>query len=140
MEIRELQRNDLSRKFLETLAALRDPELTEGEALDIFFGQAWHGNTVCFVAVENDEVVGTATIFIEQKYIHKGGKVGHIEDVAVRPDKQGKGIGQRLVEHLIAFARKENCYKVILDCKADLIPFYEILGFHESDRHMRLDL
>jgi len=91
------------------------------------------------VAVLDSQVVGAATIFIEQKFINKGGKVGHIEDVAVRKNYQGKGIGQKIIKALVLFAKKEGCYKTILDCQDDLIPFYEKAGFKRHSNAMRYD-
>jgi glucosamine-phosphate N-acetyltransferase len=46
---------------------------------------------------EHDNVMGTTTLLIEQKFIHNGGKVGHIEDVGVRKEFQGLGIGTKLI-------------------------------------------
>jgi glucosamine-phosphate N-acetyltransferase len=37
-------------------------------------------------------------------------------------------------------ARKENCYKVILDCSQNNIPFYEKAGFREYEVSMRYDI
>jgi hypothetical protein len=37
-------------------------------------------------------------------------------------------------------ARVLGCYKVILDCKPDLVDFYKKLGFGEHDVGMRIDL
>jgi glucosamine-phosphate N-acetyltransferase len=83
--------------------------------------------------------VGTATLLVEQKFIHHGGKVGHIEDVAVHRDRQLRGIGTRLVKHATEEARKLGCYKVILDCFERLAPFYARLGYRTFNVGMRND-
>ena len=51
---------------------------------------------IIHVAVDNNKIVGSTTLFIEQKFIHDGGLVGHIEDVVVRKDYEGRGIGMKL--------------------------------------------
>jgi glucosamine-phosphate N-acetyltransferase len=93
-----------------------------------------------YVALMDDKVVGTASVFIEPKFIHEGGVVGHIEDVSINADYQKHGIGRALVEHLLSVCRTHNCYKVILDCAESVIPFYERIGFHRWERAMRIDL
>ena len=86
-----------------------------------------------------DRIIGSATLFIEQKFIHNGGKVGHIEDVVVSKEYEGRGIGFKLVNSLLEKARVMNCYKTILDCKDELIPFYERIGFKQESNQMRID-
>jgi glucosamine-phosphate N-acetyltransferase len=71
---------------------------------------------------------GTATILYERKLIRGCKKVGHIEDVVVSPNYRDQGIAKHLVTTLTEMA-SESCYKVILDCTEDLIPFYEKCHF-----------
>lgn len=138
MEIDTFEHRDIVNGFLETLDSLRPTSMTPEEAWHLF----WQLNTrsMILVARENHMVIGTATLIIEQKFIHKGGKVGHIEDVAVHKNHQGKGIGQQLITHLVEYAKDKGCYKVILDCDQTLIPFYEKVGFREAAIQMRIDL
>ena len=65
------------------------------------------------------------------------GRVGHIEDVVVSKEYEGRGIGIKLVTSLLEKAEGMNCYKTILDCKGDLIPFYERIGFKQESNQMR---
>ncbi|HSB57943.1 MAG TPA: GNAT family N-acetyltransferase [Nitrosopumilaceae archaeon] len=140
IKIRELEERDLSNGFLESLDSLRKAsDLTPKKAKEIFKKIKSDKNYMICVAVLDSQVVGAATIFIEQKFINKGGKVGHIEDVAVRKNYQGKGIGQKIIKALVLFAKKEGCYKTILDCQDDLIPFYEKAGFKRHSNAMRYD-
>ena len=44
--------------------------------------------------------------------IHNLGLVGHIEDIAVAKDQQGKKLGLRIIEALDYVAAKVGCYKV----------------------------
>lgn len=139
LRIVELQPADLSRGFLETLASLSEVELKPADALAILESRRQRGIRT-FVARVDGAVVGTAALLVEQKFIHGGGWVGHIEDVAVHRDHQKKGIGAALIRHAIEEARKLGCYKVILSCFEDRVPFYEGLGFRPHDVGMRIDL
>ncbi len=56
-------------------------------------------------------------------FIHLGGLVGHIEDVVVAKEFQGKGIGEKLIEASLNFAKNCGCYKTILDCAEDVNSF-----------------
>ncbi len=78
-------------------------------------------------------------MLIEQKFIHKGGIVGHIEDVVVKKEFEGQGIGMKLVLSLLDIAKKRQCYKTILNCEDSLIPFYEKIGFRHKSNEMRFD-
>jgi glucosamine-phosphate N-acetyltransferase len=40
------------------------------------------------------------------------GRVGHIEDIAVAADQQGKKLGLRIIETLDDLANMAGCYKV----------------------------
>lgn len=44
--------------------------------------------------------------------IHNLGFVGHIEDIAVAKDQQGKKLGLRIIQALDSMAQKVGCYKV----------------------------
>ena len=48
----------------------------------------------------------------EASSIHNLGLVGHIEDIAVTKDQQGKKLGLRIIEALDYVAAKVGCYKV----------------------------
>jgi glucosamine-phosphate N-acetyltransferase len=77
---------------------------------------------------------------VEHKFIRGGRKVAHIEDVSVLKSEQGKGVGKQLIEHCVDVAKRYQCYKIILDCSNDNVPFYEKCGFKKHENCMRLDL
>lgn len=138
--IRELQENDLFNGFLESLDSLRRASnLNVKKAKQIYAKIKSNPDHVIFVAVLDGKVVGSTTMIVEPKFIHDGGYVGHIEDVVVAKEYQGKGIGEKLVGALLDYAKKNNCYKTILDCKDDVKPFYEKIGFKKEANCMRFD-
>jgi glucosamine-phosphate N-acetyltransferase len=136
--IGDLNEADLARGFLESLEELGKAELSQEEALKVLRNRMRAGVRT-FVARHEGRVVGTASLLTEQKFYHKGGRAGHIEDVSVHRDYQGQGIGAALVRHAIEEARRIRCYKVILNCDDRVMPFYERLGFRRHNNGMRLD-
>jgi glucosamine-phosphate N-acetyltransferase len=92
------------------------------------------------VGLQDDKIVGTASYFIESKFLHNGGKVMHIEDVVVVENHRGVGIGKMLILHLVNLGKNENCYKVILDCNENNVMFYEKCGFKKHEIQMRKQL
>ncbi|KAF9167999.1 Glucosamine-phosphate N-acetyltransferase-like protein [Actinomortierella ambigua] len=82
------------------------------------------------------KIVAAGTVVVERKFIHELGKVGHIEDIAVRADQQGKKLGQRIIESLMSIGAAVGCYKVILDCSEKNVPFYEKCGFERKGVEM----
>ena len=140
IKIREIEEGDLERGFLETLDFLRNAsELDKNKSKEILKQIKQNPNHIIHVAIDDKKIVGSTTLLIEQKFIHDGGLVGHIEDVVVRKDYEGKGIGIRLVTSLLERAKEKNCYKTILDCKDDVKQFYERIGFKHESSGMRYD-
>ena len=89
-----------------------------------------------YVYITDNKIVGTITLLIEQKLIHSGKCVGHIEDLVVDKDHNGMGIAKELLAYTLQIAKDNNCYKVILDCDKKLISFYEKSGFKEKEVQM----
>ena len=138
--IREIEEDDLEKGFLETLDFLRNASnLDKNKAKEILKKIKQNTNHIIYVAIDNKKIVGSTTLLIEQKFIHNGGLVGHIEDVVVRKDYEGKGIGIKLVTSMLERAKEKNCYKTILDCKDDVKQFYERIGFKHESIGMRYD-
>ena len=52
--------------------------------------------------------------------IHDLGMVGHIEDIAVAKDQQGKKLGLKIIQALDYVAEHVGCYKVrrLLSCSS----------------------
>jgi len=138
VEIRNIVELDIENGFLESLDSLREAsDLDRKIGKDILKKIIANPDHIIHVAEINGKIVGSTTLLIEQKFIHNGGKVGHIEDVVVSKEFEGRGIGMKLVVSLLEKAKAMNCYKTILDCKDELIPFYERIGFKQESNQMR---
>ncbi len=138
IEIRDIVETDIENGFLESLDNLRKASDLDREiGKDILRKIIANPDHIIHVAEINGTIVGSTTLFVEQKFIHNGGRVGHIEDVVVSKKYEGRGIGIKLVNSLLKKAKALNCYKTILDCQDELIPFYERIGFKQESNQMR---
>ena len=138
--IRELEEKDLFNGFLQSMDSLKlASNISKEKATEIYQKIKSNPNHLVYVAISGDKVVGSTTMLIEPKFIHEGGNVGHIEDVVVTKEYQGRGIGEMLVQSLLELAKENNCYKTILDCSDDVKPFYEKIGFKRHSNGMRFD-
>jgi glucosamine-phosphate N-acetyltransferase len=84
----------------------------------------------------SERIVGTGALIVERKFIHNLGLVGHIEDIAVAKDQQGKKLGLRIIQALDFVAEKVGCYKTILDCSEANEGFYVKCGFKRAGLEM----
>ena len=85
------------------------------------------------VALEKGNVLGYASIHYINKITRKS---GIIEDVVVKENQRGKGIGKLLVNTLIEKAKKNNCDKIILSSSEKNLKFYQKLGFQKNEFEM----
>ena len=138
--IRKILESDLENGFLESLDNLKQAsDLDLNIAKKILRKILDDENHIIHVAEMDRMIVGSTTLLIEQKFIHKGGLVGHIEDVVVKKEFQGQDIGMKLVTSLLDVAKQKNCYKTILNCKDNLKPYYAKMGFKPATNEMRFD-
>jgi glucosamine-phosphate N-acetyltransferase len=89
-----------------------------------------------YVYLDDDKIVGCITLIIEQKIIHNGGKVGHIEDFVILEDYRNKGIGSLLYNYVKILCEQNKCYKMILDCDQCLENYYIKKGFTKKGSYM----
>ena len=138
-----MENDDLSNSFFDTLSNLteigKDVYNTKFSQ-EIFEKIRKSSNIKIFVAIKDNDIVGSITAIIEQKFIHNGGKICHIEDVVTRKGFEKLGIGSILVKKVLEFATLEKCYKVILNCSEYNSKFYEKLGFYKHDIGMRYNI
>ena len=138
--IRKIIESDLENGFLESLDNLRQTSnLEQNSVKNILKKILENENHIIHVAELDGKIVGSTTLLIEQKFIHEGGFVGHIEDVVVNKEFEGQGIGMKLVLSLLDVAKERKCYKTILNCEDKLIPFYEKIGFKQKSTEMRFN-
>lgn len=139
-EVRKLEISDKKKGFVELLQQLTVCDSISDEAFEERFREvAKYGNDHLICVIEDKgsgKIIATGSVFIEKKFIRNCGKVGHIEDVVVDSNVRGKRLGKRIIEFLSDHARSMGCYKVILDCSSDNMPFYNRCGFKQKEMQM----
>ncbi|KAK3696045.1 Glucosamine-phosphate N-acetyltransferase-like protein [Vermiconidia calcicola] len=137
--MRPLQRNDFDTGFLDVLRVLTQVgDVTQQEFEQRFDQMKAGAGGYHVLVIMNGEgkIVGTGALIVERKFIHHLGLVGHIEDIAVAKDQQGKKLGLRIIQALDYVAEKVGCYKTILDCSEANEGFYVKCGFKRAGLEM----
>ncbi|KAI0976848.1 glucosamine 6-phosphate N-acetyltransferase [Xylaria arbuscula] len=136
--IRPLARDDYAKGFYECLSILTwVGEPTESDFQARFDEMAAAKDTYFFAVVEHaGRIVGTGCLVVEKKFIHNHGKCGHVEEIAVAKEHQGKGLGLKIIQALESVAVAVGCYKSILNCGPRNEPFYGKCGYHNSGIEM----
>ena len=130
----------LIRELAEYEKLLHDVIVTEKELKKYLFGTKKYAEVL--IAYFENAPVGMALFF--HNYSTFVGKPGiYLEDLYVKPEYRGKGIGKGLLIELIKIANKRNCGRVewaVLDWNQSAIDFYKKLGADnmESWRIFRL--
>jgi GNAT superfamily N-acetyltransferase len=95
-----------------------------------------------FVAVNDaDEILGYATYFFG--YYTWIGKSLYMDDLYVRPNFRGAGVGTKLIKEVIAFAKAESCKKLrwqVSEWNQPAIDFYKSLGANVDAVESNCDL
>lgn len=131
--LRPLSINDFHKGYLDLLSQLT----LVGDVSEEKFRETFHemksAKNRYFVTVIEDltinQVIGTATLAVEKKFIHSAGLRGRLEDVVVSNDYRGKQLGKLVVITIRLLAEYIGCYKITLDCKDKMVKFYKQFGF-----------
>ncbi|CAG8522946.1 7304_t:CDS:2 [Paraglomus brasilianum] len=165
-KIRPLASDDYERGFLDTLTVLTEiGDISKAQFLERFNYLKQHNHEYFTIVIlsPDDRVVGAGTVFVERKFIRNTGLVGHIEDIAVNKNQQGKKLGLRcgksinglltivlssyiqspgaaanliLINVFIVLHLTYLVLTVILDCSEKNVPFYEKCGFTRKEVEM----
>lgn len=143
--IRQATEDDL--QFILNLYA--QPEMDNGnvlslnEAKNIFNCMKQYPNYTVYVALIDNNVVGTFALLIMDNLAHMGTPSGIVEDVAVDHEYHGQGIGKKMMEFVMEKCQEYGCYKVILSSnlkRTKAHKFYESLGFRQHGISFHVDI
>jgi len=96
-----------------------------------------------FVAEVEGEVLGTFELLIMDNLAKRGRRSGVVEDVAVSPRWQGRGIGRAMMLHARQQCRQAGCYKLVLSSglkRTGAHDFYDAMGFEQHGYSFRVDV
>ena len=134
---REATREDLP----EILRLYAQPELDDGRILALndaerlFERMAAYPDYRIYVALDGEAVVGTFAMLVMDNLGHMGTPSAIVEDVAVDPQRHGRGIGRAMMQHAMTLSASKGCYKLTLSSnlkRSKAHAFYEAIGF---ERH-----
>jgi glucosamine-phosphate N-acetyltransferase len=129
LNFRRLEKGDYDKNYLELLKQLTTVGDISQEKYEIAYDKM--GAEVWVLEFEG-KIIASVSLLLEQKIIHECGIVGHLEDVVVDRDYRKYGLGKFIIERIIKIARERGCYKLIGDCKSELLGFYEKNGFESK--------
>lgn len=95
----------------------------------------------CLIAEEDGQPAGIALFF--PVYSTWRGRCLHLEDLIVRPQFRGRGIGKSLLTRVAAIAVERGCAKLfwhVLDWNTPAIDFYKSLGAQPLEDWTRMQL
>jgi GNAT superfamily N-acetyltransferase len=88
-----------------------------------------------FIAEIDGRFAGTYALILIDNLNKRGARAAIVEDVAVLPEFQGRGVGREMMEHAREQCRIAGCYKMALSSnlkREGAHAFYDSLGF---ERH-----
>ena len=131
MDFRHIESSDYYKDYLLLLEQLTivEKEKINYEQFKIFV-ESLSNNHIIIVIEDNNKIIGSGTLLIENKVIHNMGSVGHIEDIIIHNNYRKLGLGKKIIDELVNISIKANCYKIILDCSEKNSNFYAIFSCH----------
>jgi GNAT superfamily N-acetyltransferase len=142
---REASKADLA----EILRLYAQPALDDGkilpmaEAERIFERMRRYPDYTLHVALCERQIVGTLALLVMDNLAHLGAPSAVIEDVAVDPQWQGRGVGTAMMRYALRLAHEKGCYKATLSSNLKRVQahaFYDALGFERHGYSFRTDL
>lgn len=113
--------------------------MAEGVAARLRSALPKRADCMAFLAFEDQRPVGLAICFLGFSTF-SARPLLNIHDLCVRSDRQGRGIGLRLLETVEAAARREGCVRLTLEVRHDngrAQSLYHRFGFRNPDFHGR---
>lgn len=94
-----------------------------------------------YVAFCGTQLVGTFALLIMDNLAHMGAPSAIIEDVAVDPEWQGRGVGKQMMKYAFRICGEKGCYKAVLSTNLSrnrAHAFYESLDFEQHGYSYRI--
>ena len=100
------------------------------------------GHAIRLSAHEGSEELGVMYLYLIRNDSHKE-PYGLLEDLLVKEEHRGKGIGTALIKEAIAEAKRLKCYKLLATSRMEresVHRMYEKLGLKKWGYEFRMDL
>ena len=135
--IREANKADLPR-ILELYKELQphDPPIDADMAASVWEQAADNGVTY-FVADHGGSIAATCYVAIIPNITKRCASIGFIENIVTAAEYRRCGIGRKLLEATVEYAKAQGCYKVTLQSgikRTEAHEFYEAMGFDGNSK------
>jgi predicted GNAT family N-acyltransferase len=78
------------------------------------------------ILYENDHVIASGRMYEEHPNVY------HLGRIVVKKEKRGQRYGQRIVNELVAYAKKQGATQCVLSSQTHACRFYETCGFNQQ--------
>ncbi|XP_007446057.1 PREDICTED: glucosamine 6-phosphate N-acetyltransferase [Lipotes vexillifer] len=133
--LRPLCTADLNRGFFKVLGQLTETGVVNPEQFMKSFEHMKKSGDYYVTVVEDvtlGQIVATATLIIEHKFIHSCAKISFTPHDSHEIVKKTK---PRLLSTLTLLSKKLNCYKITLECLPQNAGFYKKFGYTVSEEN-----
>jgi GNAT superfamily N-acetyltransferase len=138
MEYRIAQKDDLQRLLILYKQLNPEEELVNLEKASLIWDATEKSNaTRYFIAVDDTKIVSTCNVTLVPNLTRNGRSFAIIENVITDNDYRRQGIGKKVIEKAIQYAKENNCYKIVLLSSAkrtESHKFYESIGFNGNSK------
>jgi len=89
---------------------------------------------IIFLAKQDSKSVGLVSVILLRR-LNRTKLEMYIPELIVTKELRNSGIGKKLIQHCIAFAKKKGCYRIRLESgnqRKESHQFYKNLGFEQS--------
>lgn len=132
-EIRKLNKNDYD-LYIELINEYKKTSFTEEEFVDALtdikkISEIW-------VIEEDGNIIATGTIIYEIKFSFNLAKIARIEDIYVKKESRNNNFGKIIMHHLMKQAKKNDCFKIVLEATPETSEFYLKCGYKQKNIQM----
>ena len=131
--IRKAEANDMAQvlRLIKELAVYeKAPDAVEVTVDDLIaYGTGNNPDFTCFVAEQNGDILGIALVYY--RFSTWKGRTVHLEDLIVREQHRGKGLGMALYTEVIKYTYELGLKRiewVVLDWNTSAVDFYKASG------------
>ena len=138
MEYRIAQKDDLPGLLALYKQLNPEEEFIELEKAYLVWDTTEKSNaTKYFIAADGAKIVSTCNITLVPNLTRGGKSFAVIENVVTDNDYRRQGIGKKVIQNAVQYARENNCYKVMLLSsvkRTESHRFYESIGFNGNSK------
>ena len=144
VDIREAKEQDLPAiiDLYKQFGGSDSEQLSIEDAIQMFRKINIYPDYKLYVAMKNEQIVGTFLLLILDGLAHQDKPSGIVEDVVVHEQWRDKGIGKLMMQFAMDQCKRIGCYKLVLSSgmqRTAAHQFYESLGFQKHGYSFRVD-